>query len=163
MSFKIFKSSRRKFIQMMASLPPTLNFTGTLSAREAEDRNDSWNEGKLAHFIPIANHENFLIKTSFRESLKRTPLLKINDRFVPGTQSDSQGYFWQFYAEGLKTNFNYELQITSSSRQALCDTWRLKTFPHPDAQVDSYRTLAYTCAGGNENILLEDGTRFFCH
>ena len=149
-------------MQMMASLPPALALPGhSVSASEAGNKQVSWNAGDLVHLILSANHEKFLVKTSFKKPVKQTPLLRIGDRFVTGVRSDSYGYFWQFYADKLSANLNYELQITSSSRQAVCDPWPLKTFPHPHEQVEKCRILAYTCAGGNEDIAFDDGTRFF--
>ena len=162
MTSRFNKPTRRKFVQMLASLPPVLTAPiNSLSSSEIEANAAAWDAGNLRHLIPIANHERFLIKTSFKDALTQRPLLKIDHRFVSGVRSDSHGYFWQFYVDKLNANRKYELQLTSSQRRALCDPWHLKTFPHPDERVESCRILAYTYAGGNEDILLEDGSRFF--
>ena len=155
-------STRRKFLQMMASLPSALGLPlHKLYASESTPRKTSWNAGSVIHIIPTANHESFLIKTSFKEALTQAPVLKVGRYNTAGIQSDTRGYFWQFYVNKLNSNKSYELQIVTSSGQELCDSWPLKTFPHPDEQVERCRILAFTCAGGNEDILLEDGTRFF--
>jgi hypothetical protein len=147
---------------MLASLPPVLTSPANTFSSPARDTNSTgWNAGNLHHLIPISNHEKFLIKASFKEALKQRPLLKIDQRFVSSLRSDSHGYFWQFYVGKLDANRQYELQLTSSQRRALCDPWPLKTFPHPDEHIENCRILAYTCAGGNEDILLEDASRFF--
>jgi phosphodiesterase/alkaline phosphatase D-like protein len=162
MTIKKYKSSRRKFMQVMASLPPAFVLAGkSLAADETGGKDRSWNAGNINHLIPIASHDQVLIKTSFKSLLKETPVLKMGGQFVKGIRSDTRGYFWEFYVNGLNGNTEYTLQLLSNSKVALSDPWPLKTFPKPDEKIEKCRILVYTCAGGNEDILLEDGTRFF--
>jgi len=107
-----------------------------------------WNAGQLAHVIPTANHDRFLIKTSFKSAFERPPVLRIGNRRVEGTKTDTVGRFWMFDVSGLTPATQYELQIETGGRQVVCDAWPLKTFPAPGSRTDRLRILAYTCAGG---------------
>jgi hypothetical protein len=109
---------------------------------------DGWNEGQLAHLIPTASHERFLIKASFKAPLTEAPRLSVNNRTVDGVQTDPAGRFWRFDAPSLQPATQYELRITDAGGAPLCDAWPLKTFPSPDAAPEHMRILAYTCEGG---------------
>ena len=162
MTISDIRSSRRKFVQVLATLASALGISvKNLAYAGAGEEDVNWNPGALRHLLPTANHEQFLIKASFRKTLAKAPLLKLNGRLVKALRSDTQGYFWQFHVDELKPDTVYNLQIVSSDARALCDPWPLKTFPRPEQDVDRCRILAFTCAGGNENIVMEDGTRFF--
>ena len=63
----------------------------------------------------------------------------------------SSGRFWQFDETGLSAATTYKLQLVNSNKSPLCDSWPLKTYPHPDAEVESLKVMVYTCAGGDEN------------
>src|SRR5262245_25149434 len=107
-----------------------------------------WNDGQVAHLIPTARHDRFLIKASFKAPLVRAPRLSVSGKSVEGVQTDGQGRFWRFDVPSLQPATLYELQLTESGGSALCDAWPLKTFPAPDSAPDHLRILAYTCAGG---------------
>ena len=154
--------TRRKLLKWLAKLPPGLALAHSVSALESSNTSQSgWNQGTLVHLIPTANHETFLIKASFQSPLHKAPLLKLDSRRVNGVQTDARGFFWQFFIDDLNADTNYQLQLLDTAGNALCDTWPLKTFPLPKAKTEHCRILAYTCAGGHEDIFLEDGTRFF--
>src|SRR5207344_2017116 len=107
-----------------------------------------WNQGQLAHLIPTASHDRFLIKASFKSPLSGTPRLSIDGKVIDGVQTDPQGRFWRFDATSLQPTTQYTLRITDPGGAPLCDAWPLKTFPAPDATPDRVRVLAFTCAGG---------------
>jgi hypothetical protein len=119
-----------------------------------------WNAGRLAHVIPTASHDRFLIKTSFVEPLAGQPRLLVGDRSTPGIRGDSRGRFWRFDVAGLAPATAYTLQIADAGGRALCDPWPLKTFPAPDAPADRLRILAFTCSGGYDRVALGDQTIF---
>lgn len=121
----------------------------------------SWDQGDLVHLIPTASHDSFLIKTSFSKKPTARPVLKIGWRKTVGRQTDTQGLFWQFHVTGLKPDTRYDLVLVDESGGALSDPWPLKTFPHPDAPADRLRILAFTCSGGDEDLVQQDGTPVF--
>src|SRR5215471_15277972 len=108
----------------------------------ATRNNDQWNEGQLAHIIPTASHERFLIKASFKTPLTSRPRLTVDGAPVDGEKGDSQGRFWRFDASPLGPATQYELCLTDAGGGPLCDPWPLKTFPAPDAKPQNLRILA---------------------
>jgi hypothetical protein len=107
-----------------------------------------WNQGRVAHIIPTANHERFLIKVSFAEVLDKPPQLSVNGRQVTGSQRGPIGRFWRFDVDGLDPATEYELKLADANGSALCDPWPLRTLPRPEDAVEKLRILAYTCPGG---------------
>ncbi len=154
--------SRRRFLQILsaassfAALGSAAGLTDTDGAKTKD-----WNQGDLSHLIPIVSHDRILIKASFKSPLPQLPFLSIDGKRIAGQMTDSAGQFWQFYAVDLEPNRQYQLQITDKKSRELTDTWPLKTFPTPEAQPDHVRILAFTCAGGNEDLAQEDGSPFF--
>jgi len=104
-----------------------------------EETSSQWNEGQLAHLIPTASHERFLIKASFKAPLTGKPRLTVDGKPIEGEKTDSQGRFWRFDASSLQPATQYELRITDPGGTPLCDNWQLKTFPSPDAKPQSLR------------------------
>jgi hypothetical protein len=102
----------------------------------------------LRHVLPAANHERFLLKVSFQAALHERPVLLVNDRKTPGIRADTDGQFWIFDVQGLTPATTYQLQLFS-------DRWPLRTLPAPDATVDRFRLLIYTCAGGHDAMRIE--------
>jgi hypothetical protein len=98
----------------------------------------------LRHLLPAATHERFLIKASFHEPPRKAPELHVGNRRVAGRKSDSDGQFWQFDVPGLRPDTAHTLRLAGS------DPWTLRTFAPPDATVDRFRLLVYTCAGGHD-------------
>ena len=151
--------SRRDALAMIAAVPPTLFSRATGAA--ARTAPDDWDQADLAHLIPSANHEEFLIKASFRSPQHEAPRLLVGNTAISGTMSDTRGRFWQFRARGLQPATRYRLRVEQADDGRRTDAWHLKTFPAPDADADSLRILAYTCAGGNERLKMDDGGGFF--
>ncbi|MBR1221045.1 hypothetical protein JQ557_23810 [Bradyrhizobium sp. U87765 SZCCT0131] len=121
---------------------------------------DGWNQGQLAHLIPTASHDRFLIKVSFKAPLAGTPQLTVDGRHIDGERTDSQGRFWRFDATSLRPATRYELRIVDAGGAPLCDAWPLATFPAPDATPTRMRLVAYTCAGGYDGARWKDKTGF---
>src|SRR5688572_20975867 len=96
-------------------------------------------QSTIRHVLPAATHKRFLLKVSFDTALKSTPVLRVGSRKVQGVRTDTAGQFWMFDADGLTPATTYQLQLFSQS-------WPLRTFPPPDATVDRFRLLIYTCA-----------------
>lgn len=134
---------------------------GTAAKAAAVMPEDTWDRGQVRHILPAANHNRFLIKTSFDEELVEVPYLSIDGRTIAGTRTDSAGQFWSFDVLGLEAGTKYQLQIVSSGLEPLCAPWPLKTHPAPEEKPERLRILAYTCAGGSENGALPNGTPFF--
>ena len=64
--------------------------------------------------------------------------------------NDTAGEFWQFYTDDLPAATQFQLNLTDSSGNALCESWPLSSFPAPGQTVERVRLLFYTCAGGPE-------------
>ncbi|HEY3495008.1 MAG TPA: hypothetical protein VGK73_09995 [Polyangiaceae bacterium] len=133
--------------------------TGTEEAA-AQGAPPPWNAGQLAHLIPAANHERFLIKASFKAPLSAVPRLTVDGKPIDGIRTDARGRFWRFDVTSLKPATTYQLRITDPGGNALCDAWPLKTFPGPDTGPEQLRILAYSCAGGYDGATL-GGKSFF--
>jgi hypothetical protein len=136
--------NRREVIQL-AGATTVAGLVGPLSNATAQT---GWNAGQLAHVIPTASHERFLIKTSFKSALEQPPVLRVGNNRVQGIKTDTAGRFWMFDVPGLTPATQYDLQIETAGRQAICDAWPLKTFPAPGSRPDRLRILTYTCGGG---------------
>ena len=144
---------------MMAAIPPTMVGNKLYAAAATESK--AWDQADLAHLIPTANHEEILIKTSFREPLRKTPRLRIGRSWVDGAMTDTAGRFWQFRARGLLPSTEYELQLEQRDGGKRTDPWPLKTFPAHHADIAHLRILAYTCGGGNDRLKMASGEPFF--
>ncbi|RJQ67531.1 MAG: hypothetical protein C4519_23990 [Desulfobacteraceae bacterium] len=115
------------------------------------NRDMGWNAGDVVHILPIANHERFLIKTSFKRPLQAAPALGVGTlNNVRGVMTDTEGRFWMFDAPELSPDTEYELVLKDAKGQKLCDAWKLKTFPAPDASPEHVRLLIYTGLGGHD-------------
>lgn len=104
----------------------------------------------LRHLLPAATHDRFLIKASFHAPQKRSPELRVGNRRIAGERTDTDGQFWQFDVPGLKPATEYQLRLNGE------EPWPLRTFPPPDATVDRFRLLVYTCAGGHDAQRIDD-------
>ena len=127
--------------------------TGTAAAITAlgeQSHNSSWESGELVHLIPAANHEQFAIKCSFRKP-QTPPRLIVGDRIINARMTDTEGRYFSFFAENLKSDYRYNLQLIDKKGNLLCDRWDLSTFPAPDSTPDRSRLLVFTCAGGYPN------------
>jgi hypothetical protein len=134
--------TRRELLAASAALPAT-----------APGSAEQWNNGAVRHLLPGINHERLLLKASFRQPLSAAPQLRVGSRFIAGQRTDTEGRFWQFDVPGLAPAAGHELQLVDAKRKALCDPWPLRTLPPPDARVDRFRLMVYTCAGGHDGVI----------
>lgn len=107
-----------------------------------------WSPGQVAHLLPTVNDRRFLIKLSLRTAIGSPPRLRVDDKVVVGSPTDTRGLFWVFDADGLTANTRYELRVEDEVGSGLCDPWSLSTFPSPGERPEKFRLLVYTCAGG---------------
>src|SRR5688500_16151138 len=119
--------TRRDFLIGAASLATII--ASRESAQSAQ--NKGWNSGDVAHLLPTASHQRFLVKASFTRPQQAPPALLVDKRKVPGRGADTQGLFWTFDATSLEPGRRYELQLVDTRGRALCDPWPLATFPSP--------------------------------
>ena len=141
-------ASRRDFLIGAASLA-TAALSGP-SANAAQEPRPAWDSGDLAHLLPAASHERFLIKASFKTPHRLPPVLLAGSRKIPGRTGDTLGSFWTFDAAGLDAGRRYSLHIVDARGRALCDPWPLSTFPAPADSPARVRLLIYSCAGGHD-------------
>lgn len=107
----------------------------------------------MAHLLPAVSDRRLLLKASFTSPLAQPPKLQLDSRQpVPGTRSDSHGFFWAFDIDGLEPSHPYRLRLLSSRGKPLCDDWPLRTYPSPQDRPRKLRLGIYTCAGGHEEI-----------
>src|SRR5882672_309478 len=118
----------------------------------ARAADNAWNAGQVEHLLPTVNPNRILLKASFREPIKGGAMLQVDGLPVPGAQTDSDGYFWQFDAAGLEPSRTYTLALTDAGGRLLCDAWPLATFPNADDQPKQLRLLIFTCAGGHDGL-----------
>ncbi len=144
---------RRRFLKgalganILAHLP-----AGLFAQNEAGAIDDDWDSGVVRHLLPAVSDSSILIKASFSERQSSPPVLLIGGQRVEGRMNDTQGEFWQFHADGLEAGRTFALELSGDRGQALCEPWELSTFPARDANVDSFRLLVYTCAGGHDAL-----------
>lgn len=103
----------------------------------------------VRHILPGATHERFLIKVSFHQPVRRVPELRVGNRRVGGQRTDSDGQFWLFDISGLRADTEYMLRLSGM------EPWPLRTLPPPDASIDRFRLMVYTCAGGHDAMRIE--------
>ena len=142
---------RRSFVKGAAAITAA-PLLGSCSKTPAGPPHDGFNAGEVTHLIPTANHTRIRLKVSLRRAHVDAPHLRIGDRVAKGIAGDDSGQFFTFDAAGLAPETEYTLQIESASGEALCEAWPLKTFPAPDTRPKRFRLLAYTCAGGPDNL-----------
>lgn len=146
--------SRRLFLKGSAAAGASLLGLHKLAlgAQGSDPGGDAWDAGSLAHVLPAASHDQFLIKCSFNESLNGPPVLQVGDSLVSGVNTDSDGRFWQFHARQLRSDTRYQLRLVGANGRPLCASWPLRTFPDPSASPRQLRILAFTCAGGSPGL-----------
>lgn len=139
---------RKTFLKTSFVLGTSLPFLGCLQeTTQVGTIEKTWDAGEVAHILPTVNHQRILVTTSFKRVVN-APVLKVGNKSIKGQKRDSKGYFWIFDCENLEPATNYTLRL-SEQKEPLCDAWELKTFPHPDKDIDHLKLLVYTCAGGH--------------
>ena len=101
----------------------------------------NWDAGSLRHLLPAVSDTQILIKASFAAPLAGAPVLRVDNRTVTGTMTDTRGEHWQCHATGLKSARRYTLALTGRGAKPLCENWSLLTFPALDARPEKLRVL----------------------
>src|SRR4051812_10419802 len=114
---------RRDFLGLAGAAAGALALPRVGKAQSPAPASGGWNPGQLAHLIPTASHERFLIKTSFKAPLTEPPRLSVNGKPIDGVQTDPDGRFWRFDAQSLQPATQYDLQITDRGGAPLSDAW----------------------------------------
>ena len=148
--------TRREFLSKAAGGAALLSAAPYLTQPRAARAADGGTP-RLAHLIPTASHERFLIKTSFHAPLVDAPRLKVGDRLVAGSPGGTSGRFFRFDVDGLKPQTEYILEIIDRAGKPLGDRWALRTLPSPDAPVSKLRILTFTSCGGDQIRVMPDG------
>jgi len=136
--------TRRQFLAHSAGAAAA----GLVGCSSESEPSDGWDRGPLRHLLPAVSHRSMIVKASFETPRPEPPVLRVGDRDVSGTRTDSAGRFWAFRVTGLEPDREYTLQLRGSAGKPLCDPWPLRTFPAPGARAERMRALAFTCAGG---------------
>ena len=126
-----------------------------ISSKAEKSKSDlnSWRAGNVLHILPCVSDTELLVKISIKNALASPPELHVGMQKVRGTQTDSEGKFWQFHAKGLLPQTEYQLSLVDPSTTdttLLCDPWYLQTFPAPSTNISNMRLLMFTCTGGHE-------------
>lgn len=132
-----------------------------VSAVLAAKADAAWNAGPVEHIIPTASDSRFLIKVSLSRAFDSAPVLTVDERRIPGLRGGTSGRFWHFDVPGLAPETSYRLQLHDAVDRRITDPWTLRTLPSADAEPESLRILAYTCAGGDETGEMSNGVPFF--
>ena len=138
---------RKEFIKTSLVLGAGASVVGCAPESSSQESNETWSSGVVRHILPTVNHNRFLVSTSFVRPVI-APTLRVGNQLVNGQQRDGRGEFWIFDCQGLQADNAYELQILEKG-ETLCDSWPLRTFPKPNADVSELRLFVYTCAGGH--------------
>ena len=105
---------------------------------------------KVNHILPIVTDSAFAISVSVKRPV-RTLDLQVDGARVTGSKSDTHGRFWSFSVSSLMPDTTYSLRLIADG-EPVDEAWPLKTFPPDDALPDSFRLLAFTCAGGPNGL-----------
>jgi hypothetical protein len=142
---------RRDFLRRAGAAAAATAFTPFAFGCGADSGDDrgSLPDGTVAHLLPTASSNRFLIKASFTSPLDHAPDLLVDGKRFRGEQTDGDGRFFLFDAPGLEADRRYTLELRSGSHEFIAP-WELSTLPAPDAQREHFRLLLYTCAGGHD-------------
>jgi hypothetical protein len=144
---------RREFLRSSLTSAAVLAGGSLACAPEPEPPpDDGWDAGEVAHLLPTAGPNRIRLKASFHRPQPTTPRLEVSGQKVTGIQTDSNARFFTFDARGLAPGKEHRLQLLGSADEPLCDAWPLRTLPSPDHRPDHVRLLAYTCAGGPDQL-----------
>lgn len=115
-------------------------------------------EGDIRHILPTVTSRSMGLSVSV--GAPRAELaLRVDGREIAGQQKDTLGRFWSFQVSDLSADTDHTLQLVDDGGD-LGTPWSLKTFPDPEITPDSFRLLAFTCAGGGDGFGVP-GRQFF--
>ena len=156
------KPSRRTFMQLLVAAIAT-----AVSPKRSRAGND---EGDVRHILPVVTDTSFSISVSFF-SPRTLVSLAIGERTVAGESMDTDGQHWSFNVHDLMPDTPFVLQLVDESGP-LGEPWTLKSFPSAEgspsaknlpfgnAIQESFKLLAFTCAGGADGFGFR-GRQFF--
>lgn len=133
-------TQRRTLLKWLAASIPLSMLPKALAARSDD----------ICHILPTVTDTVFAISVSVEQPRSQLQLL-INGKFLDGVKKDSKGRFWSFFANDLQPDRTYDLQL-SDEEGALGQSWPLKTFPDRNADPESFKLMAFTCAGGSDGL-----------
>lgn len=111
-----------------------------------------WAAGKdnIRHILLVVTDRSMSISVSVDQPRSRLRL-SVGDNKLLGSKMESNGKFWSFSAENLSPSTNYTLQLADEGSE-LGESWQLRTFPDRNSEPESFRLLAFTCAGGPDGL-----------
>jgi hypothetical protein len=137
---EMIKAHRRTMLKWLAALTP-LSLMPRALAASTDD---------IKHILPTVTDTVFSISVSVEKPRLQLQLL-IDGKAVKGQQKDRRGRFWSFFADDLKPDNTYELQLSDEAGD-LGQSWPLKTFPDRNSDPKSFKLMAFTCAGGGDGF-----------
>jgi hypothetical protein len=144
---------RREFLKSAGAAALLVNAPSDLVAEAVNARpqfSGEWDQGQVRHLLPTVSENQILIKTSFFSPQMYPPVLTVSGRSFIGKMTDTQGEFWQFFANNLKPGQSYQLSLKSHQGKLLCEPWRLATYPDRNSSPSQFRALFISCVGGHE-------------
>jgi hypothetical protein len=116
-----------------------------------DDTSSMVTDDNVLHLLPTASSNRILLKASFVEPPSDTPELVVDGARVTGQPTDTTGEFFIFDAAGLDPDREYQLELRVG-RTFQIEPWTLRTLPDRAANPERLRILAFTCAGGHEQM-----------
>jgi hypothetical protein len=133
-------TTRRTLLKWLAASVPVSFLPKTWAARKDDIR----------HILPMTTDTSLSVSVSVERPRSRLHL-SVGDIGIPGKKMDSKGRFWSFTAKDLSASTSYKLQL-SDEKGELGEPWPLRTFPARDSEPESFKLLAFTCAGGPDGL-----------
>ena len=114
---------------------------------------------KVKHISSSASHERLGISLSLSESTSKLELILDEKSVIKGKKIDKAGKHWQFISNKLVSDRSYQLQLLSED-EPIYKTWKIKTFPDPEAETQMVSIMSFTCPGGGD-AFRASGREFF--
>ncbi|MFL2692170.1 MAG: twin-arginine translocation signal domain-containing protein [Gammaproteobacteria bacterium] len=114
---------------------------------------------KVKHILSSASHERLGISLSLSESTSKLELILDQKSLIKGKKIDQEGKHWQFISNKLVSDRSYQLQLLSED-EPIYKTWKIKTFPDPEAETQMVSIMSFTCPGGGD-AFRASGREFF--
>jgi phosphodiesterase/alkaline phosphatase D-like protein len=116
-----------------------------------DDTSSTVTDDNVLHLLSTASSNRILLKASFVEPPSDTPELVVDGARVMGQATDTNGEFFVFDAAGLDPDREHRLELRVG-RTFQIEPWTLRTLPDRAASPQRLRILAFTCAGGHEQM-----------
>lgn len=138
-----------------------LKWLGASAALSLAPRSFGAGSNDIRHILPLVTENSLSVSVSVDRPRSKL-LLSVSGQVIPGTRMDSKGRFWSFAADALSPSTTYDLQLSDADGD-VGDAWPLRTFPEKDAEPESFKLLAFTCAGGADGLGISDTQVFKPH